>query len=359
MSRKTVLAFDILLLCLLTILCRSSSLHHHHHRRHRHHHRHETRTYTAFQPTKLFVFGDSYADTGNTLKESSTAWKVPYGETFPGKPSGRFSDGRVLSDFVANYFGLISPIPYNFWKDGESYLKYGMNFAVGGTGVFETLVPLPNMTVQIDMFIQLIDEGVYSKTDLQSSVALVTLSGNDYNAYLHRNGSVEGLPALITEAVAQLTVNIERIHNLGMKKVAVAGLQPLGCLPLMTYPDAFQRCNHTINDLVVFHNQLLSATVATLNAVAKDSSTFVLVDLYDSFLSVINGTGSTAFANPLQPCCIGIDASHSCGDIDSTGAKLYELCADQAAMFFWDLFHPTQQGWKAVYNLLESTLQKL
>ncbi|CAN6438808.1 unnamed protein product [Victoria cruziana] len=55
-------------------------------------------------PKSLFVFGDSTVDTGNTGKNSSRAWRTPYGITFPGKPSGRNSDGRVLTDFVGNFF---------------------------------------------------------------------------------------------------------------------------------------------------------------------------------------------------------------------------------------------------------------
>ncbi|KAI4370186.1 hypothetical protein MLD38_018560 [Melastoma candidum] len=359
MSRKTVLAFDFLLLCLLTVLCRSSSLHHHHD------HRHDTRRYAVSPPKTLFVFGDSYADTGNTpigyspRGSSLAAWKVPYGETFPGKPSGRFSDGHVLTDFVANYFGLTSPVPYNFRKVGGSNLKFGINFAIGGTGVFETLVPLPNMTVQIDTFKQLIDGGLYTEADLQSSVALVTLSGNDYNSYLTKNGPFLGLPAYITKAVAQLVVNIKRIHDLGVKKVAVAGLQPLGCLPQITYTAGFQKCNGTINALVLFHNRLLWTAVAALNIHTEDSSAFIPVDLYDAFLLAFKGKSGTMFANPLQPCCIGVNASYSCRDVDSTGLKLYELCPDPSATFFWDQFHPTQQGWKAVSTLLASTFQKL
>lgn len=52
------------------------------------------------KPNKLFVFGDSYADTGNIVKSQSPSWKQPYGVTFPGKPSGRFSDGRVITDYI-------------------------------------------------------------------------------------------------------------------------------------------------------------------------------------------------------------------------------------------------------------------
>lgn len=52
---------------------------------------------------KLFVFGDSYADTGNWEKFAAS-WKEPYGFTFPGKPAGRFSDGRVLTDYIGRHF---------------------------------------------------------------------------------------------------------------------------------------------------------------------------------------------------------------------------------------------------------------
>ncbi|CAK7325255.1 unnamed protein product [Dovyalis caffra] len=58
---------------------------------------------------KLFVFGDSYADTGNWEK-SAASWKEPYGFTFPGKPAGRFSDGRVLTDYIGACFFFLSHI---------------------------------------------------------------------------------------------------------------------------------------------------------------------------------------------------------------------------------------------------------
>lgn len=57
--------------------------------------------------TKLFVFGDSYADTGNTPVDGFECWKEPYGVTFPGQPSGRFSDGLVLTDFIGTYSSLM------------------------------------------------------------------------------------------------------------------------------------------------------------------------------------------------------------------------------------------------------------
>lgn len=92
---------------------------------------------------------------------------------------------------AAKHMRLKSPIPHKFKNVvHKQYLKYGMNFAVGGTGVFDTSSSGPNMTTQIDSFKQLIKENVYTPLDLTNSVALVTVAGNDYNHYLATNGSL-------------------------------------------------------------------------------------------------------------------------------------------------------------------------
>lgn len=72
-------------------------------------------------PRKMFVFGDSYVDTGNNRKPAAKSWQYPYGITFPGKPTGRFSDGRVLTDYLGKYpptfslsFSLKGTLNYSF-----------------------------------------------------------------------------------------------------------------------------------------------------------------------------------------------------------------------------------------------------
>lgn len=93
--------------------------------------------------------------------------------------------------------GIKSPIAYRWRKIALKNLKYGMNFAFGGTGVFDTLVVNPNMTTQIDFFQQVIKEAVYSPADLKSSLALVSAAGNDYSTYVAVNGSAE-VPTTLT-----------------------------------------------------------------------------------------------------------------------------------------------------------------
>ena len=66
-----------------------------------------------------------------------------------------------------------------------------MNFAYGGMGVFPTSKTGPNITTQIDFFQNLITDNVFNISDLQSSVTLVTLAGNDYFAYIVKNGGAQ------------------------------------------------------------------------------------------------------------------------------------------------------------------------
>ncbi|KAF8403254.1 hypothetical protein HHK36_011355 [Tetracentron sinense] len=384
---------------LLTVVQGSS--HHHHH----HHHR-----LSGFRPSKLFVFGDSYADTGNNKKSLASSWKLPYGITFPGKPAGRFSDGRVLTDYVGgssdtngfalalfllvvvedggaavaardggldlaacvkningccgsamvgcslgaaghtSFIGIKSPIPYRWRKYGTKQLRNGMNFAYGGTGVFNTLVLEPNMTTQIDFFQQLIHDGVYNKWDLDSSIAFVSVAGNDYGAFAAKNGT------------APTALNLKRIHGMGVRKVAITALQPLGCLPQSTALYSYQQCNDTENTAVNFHNLLLKQAVEKLNNESKDSA-FMILDLYSAFLSVFerpgDQPGSSKFENPLKPCCMGVSNAYSCGSMDETGAKKYTVCENPEFTFFWDTVHPSQEGWHAVYSALKASLHQI
>ncbi|KAG5556595.1 hypothetical protein RHGRI_007011 [Rhododendron griersonianum] len=450
-------------------------------------HRHGGGGVYGFHPKKLFVFGDSYADTGN-LPKSFPGWQVPYGITFPGKPEGHFSDGRVLTEFLAKYLGLKSPVPYAMRKHKRKLARYGMNFAYGGTGVFNTTVAVgvPNMTAQIDFFQNLLKESACKKSELKSSLSLVTVSGNDYTTYLAEGGSAQGVPSFVARVVNQIAVNMKRIHDMGVTKVAVGAIEPLGCLPEVTFVSSFQRCNETSNAFAILHNSLLQQAVAKLNSECKDSGAFIILDLYDAFDSILNRNAETEnesvgslldstfpndssffysnegfpsyitrvvnqiavnlkrihdmgvrkvavkaiepfgclpeftvansfqqcnetantlaklhntllqlavaklnseskypgafiildlydafvsvlnnketavkFESPiLKPCCFGTSIGYRCGSLNAKGEKMYTLCDNPNATFFWDNVHPTQAGWRVVFFYLKSKFEK-
>lgn len=86
----------------------------------------------------VIVFGDSSVDAGNNNQIPTVARSnfVPYGRDFPGGvPTGRFSNGRVPTDFISEAFGLRPTVPayldpmYNI-----SDFAVGVTFASAGSG---------------------------------------------------------------------------------------------------------------------------------------------------------------------------------------------------------------------------------
>ncbi|TVU41961.1 hypothetical protein EJB05_15523 [Eragrostis curvula] len=102
---------------------------------------------------KLLVLGDSYVDAGNLPRSAdrsltSRGWYWPYGISDGNRPSGRFSDGMVQSDFVARILGLDeSPPAYSTLGPKDDVDPSGVNLAVGGSGV---LMGTPTLGQQVD-----------------------------------------------------------------------------------------------------------------------------------------------------------------------------------------------------------------
>lgn len=120
----------------------------------------------------LFIFGDSLFDAGNNNYINTTTdfqanfW--PYGESFFDSPTGRFSDGRLIPDFIGistyicwkfsfflfytwNWINSLDLILFHYWSVTAEYANlpliptflpsnkhrqftYGVNFASGGAG---------------------------------------------------------------------------------------------------------------------------------------------------------------------------------------------------------------------------------
>ncbi|KAI8570666.1 hypothetical protein RHMOL_Rhmol01G0053800 [Rhododendron molle] len=83
-----------------------------------------------------FVFGDSLVDNGNNndLETSAKANHLPYGIDFPDGPTGRFSNGRTMADFLAQLLGFDKFIPPFSTAIGTEILM-GVNYASAGAGI--------------------------------------------------------------------------------------------------------------------------------------------------------------------------------------------------------------------------------
>lgn len=101
---------------------------------------------------KIYAFGDSYTDTGNTVSTTGPSGfnyvsSPPYGLTFFHHPTNRYSDGRLVIDFVAEALSLPYLPPYLGKKADKST---GINFAVAGsTAIRHRFFVKNNLTLNI------------------------------------------------------------------------------------------------------------------------------------------------------------------------------------------------------------------
>ncbi|KAF8023506.1 hypothetical protein BT93_F0880 [Corymbia citriodora subsp. variegata] len=118
----------------------------------------------------VFVFGDSIVDTGNnnnliTLVKSNFP---PYGRDFMGgKPTGRFSNGRIPSDIFAQQLGIKELLPA--FLDPNLQLQDligGVSFASAGAG-FDPLTSELVFVMPMLKHLRLFDE---YKTKLKSFI---------------------------------------------------------------------------------------------------------------------------------------------------------------------------------------------
>ncbi|PUZ74987.1 hypothetical protein GQ55_1G110900 [Panicum hallii var. hallii] len=312
----------------------------------------------------LFVFGDSFADTGNfpkaDLSEVTRQWYKPYGcsHGFLRDPTGRFSNGFVQSDFIAKILGRTkAPETYRDTKENDGD-KFGVNFAVGGAGVFEVPRKAPTLAKQISSFKKMLDGGDIGKWQLKESVALVAISGNDYARVANMSSEREILD-FIGNVTDEIAGGVERLQKLGVTKVLVNTLHPLACTPWQARPSNYTKCMGRGNMAALLHNDDLEKK---LNATSRDS--VYLLDLNWAFTNIIDPSDphdipqvSKQFKSKLKPCCESFDPNGYCGQVDEDGGALYSVCSNPEKHFFWDDVHPTQAGWEAVMEQLEKDIK--
>ncbi|KAF7019034.1 hypothetical protein CFC21_032264 [Triticum aestivum] len=327
----------------------------------------ECARHTSYTPQTLFVFGDSFADTGNLPPtkgnfEMSRQWKAPYGMSNRVDGSGRrqqhatgrFSDFMVQSDFIAKMLGLPQSPPTYLSTPDLHCDPSGMNFAFYGAGMFRFPGEMMMMSVseQVDVFESMIKDGTISHNHVTHSVALLAVSGTDYNRF-----NVSGFSSA-TDCIEKETTEIiaitQRLQNLGVKKILVNNLQPLGCTPFWCRPTLYHECDEFGNVIAFVHNKKLK------HKLPRNKGIFI-VDMYTAFNNIIADHGSKSykqFEAGRKPCCEGYGPRVYCGEQHPDTDYLFYLCKDPSKRFFWDDTHPTHAGWEAVMKQLEEPIKE-
>ncbi|XP_057529544.1 GDSL esterase/lipase At4g26790-like [Amaranthus tricolor] len=304
----------------------------------------------------VIVFGDSSVDTGNN-NELSTILKSnfqPYGrDFFGGRPTGRFSNGRLPSDFISEAFGLKPTVPpYLNPNYNITDFATGVCFASAGTGydnaTSDTLSVLP-LWKEIEYYKQyqqqlrdyLGDEK--ANEIIQEAIYLLSMGTNDFleNYYVRPRRQLE----FSVEEYQYFLIGIARdfvtdLYKLGARKLSLGGLPPMGCLPLeRTTNIMFQRqCIEEYNQVAQEFNMKLEILVGQLNEELKELQ-LVLSNPYNILLEMIQKPFSFGFDHADVACCATgyVEMGYMCDQLNPF------TCTDADKYIFWDAFHPTER----------------
>ncbi|CAL5022464.1 unnamed protein product [Urochloa decumbens] len=273
-------------------------------------------------PPAIFMFGDGTLDVSNNNYLNYTDdWGEPnranhpyYGIDFPNsEPTGRFSNGYNIADFIAMAMGLeISPPAYLSLTSPISVKDFtGVNYASEGGRIWNYSILVDDSEVTIPLLRQL-DYFADTKAQmapqlgnhqlrklLSKSLFLISVGSKDIfhiSTFTVRPRPINNT-AYVSKLVTSFGASMETLYNEGARKFAVINIPPIGCAPGMRGKAVGRRshhfgpggCDETLNELVVEFNDGLRRLLYSLSS-KLDGLRYSIGDFY----GFSNGT----FANP-------------------------------------------------------------
>ncbi|KAG8389123.1 hypothetical protein BUALT_Bualt02G0196500 [Buddleja alternifolia] len=299
----------------------------------------------------FFVFGDSLVDNGNNnfLATTARADSPPYGIDYPShRPTGRFSNGFNVPDLIKTTLPYLSP------ELRGQKLLVGANFASAGIGILNDtgvqFVNIVRMHKQLKFFREyqrrvsaLIGEQ-QTQVLVNKALVLVTIGGNDFvNNYFLTPITLRRLQYNLQD-FSQLLVSeykkvLQNLYDLGVRRVLVTGMGPLGCTPAEIAQRGIngqcaeepQRASHIFNSLLVSMIEGLNRDIG--------SDVFVAVNARRMQNDFIDNPQAHGFITSKVACC-GQGPYNGIGICSAAS----NLCRNRDLYAFWDPFHPSEKA---------------
>ncbi|XP_059440495.1 GDSL esterase/lipase At5g33370-like [Corylus avellana] len=305
----------------------------------------------------FFVFGDSLVDNGNNnyLVTTARADSPPYGIDYPTHhPTGRFSNGRNIPDFISERIGSEPTLPYLSPELNGERLLVGANFASAGIGILNDtgiqFINIIRMFRQLEYFQEyqqrvaglIGEEGARQLVD--QALVLITVGGNDFvNNYFLVPFSARSrqysLPDYVKYLISEYEKLLQRLYDLGARRVLVTGTGPLGCVPAelaMRSPSG--QCAAELQRAAALFNPQLVQMLGRLNS-RIGADVFIGVNTQQMHNDFIDNPQAYGFVTSKVACC-GQGLYNGLG----LCTPLSNLCPDRDLYAFWDAFHPSEKA---------------
>ncbi|XP_044408522.1 GDSL esterase/lipase EXL3-like [Triticum aestivum] len=317
------------------------------------------------QVPALVVFGDSIVDTGNNnaIHTIVKANFPPYGHDFGAdhRPTGRFCNGRIPTDFIASKLGLKQLLPAYLQQNlTKQDLLTGVSFASGGTGydpLTAQLASVISMTDQLRMFheykakvralagdaalSEILSKGVFAVCASSDDVANTYFTMRARSSYSH----VDYASLIVSHA----STFLDGLLSAGAKRVAIISMPPIGCVPSQrTLSGGLGRdCSSGHNEIAEMINAGMGTTVESLKA-KHPGARVVLMDIYGYLFDMMMRPEGYGFKESTLGCCgTGMmEVSVLCNGVTSA------VCGDVTDYLFWDSYHPTEKAYRILVDFV-------
>ncbi|XWS21622.1 hypothetical protein CRYUN_Cryun30bG0070300 [Craigia yunnanensis] len=330
----------------------------------------------------IFNLGDSNSDTGG-YAASFYPPTSPYGDTYFHMPARRFSDGRLMIDFIADAFG--HPFINAYLDSLGTNFSHGINFATAASTIRLPNRIIPNggfspfyLDLQYLQFEQFKSrsEMIRERGGLLASLmpkgeyfpkALYTfdIGQNDLGEGFFANLTIQEVNASVPDIVNKFSANIKNIYSLGARSFWVHNTGPIGCLPYVLTAFSLAEkdsagCSKPHNEVAQYFNLKLKEAVAQLRN-ELPSAAFTYVDIYSVKYSLFAEPQKHGFELPLVTCCgyggqYNYNAEVLCGGtITVNGTKIFVGSCDRPSVrVVWDGIHYTEAANKFVFDQIST-----
>ncbi|KAL8468149.1 hypothetical protein ACS0TY_031403 [Phlomoides rotata] len=255
----------------------------------------------------ILVFGDSSVenhgvDTGNNNRLNTTLKSnfLPYGEDFfNGQPSGRFCNGSLSTDFIAEAFGLSDSVKA-FLDPAitKNDLMHGVSFASAASGYDELTANISNVlsiSKQLEYFrhykVQLrnLVGAKESKRIIHNALVFLSMGTNDFiqNYYIEPTRSKQyNIEQYLNYLISCMRTAIKTMHSLGARKVVVIGVPPFRCMPLVRTFRGAIKCDIEVNKVAFSFNLKIQRELKTLQA-HEPCLRSIYLDVYTVLLDAV------------------------------------------------------------------------
>nr|GME19157.1 GDSL esterase/lipase At5g33370-like [Ipomoea batatas] len=305
----------------------------------------------------FFVFGDSLVDNGNNdyLATTARADSPPYGIDYPThRPTGRFSNGLSIPDIISERLGLAVAEPYLSPMLKGDRLLGGANFASAGVGIlndtgfqFLNIIHIGKQLEYFEQYQMRVSQLIGAEGTRQlvnDALVIITLGGNDFvnNYYLvpySARSRQFSLPDYVRYLISEYRKILQKMYDLGARRVLVTGTGPIGCVP----SELAQRsptgvCALELQRAANLYNPQLRQLIAELNN-ELGADVFIAANTFQMNMDFISNPRAYGFVTSRIACC-GQGLYNGIG----LCTALSNLCPDRNIFAFWDAFHPTERA---------------